>query len=133
MLGTSFNPMNEYLFYTIEGYTSPPLETKAVENCQLLGRAKGRNQTEARQYLLDENPWIDEAGFDIQSAIAQQIIAEKQKETLLRPEKRKVQSSKTKSTELTSQNNKTKSTKEGRKISTPPFLHHIEDTIDMIN
>ncbi|WP_455081963.1 hypothetical protein [Porphyromonas endodontalis] len=83
--------MNEYLFYTIEGYTSPPLETKAVENCQLLGRAKGRNQTEARQYLLDENPWIDEAGFDIQSAIAQQIIAEKQKETLLRPEKRKVQ------------------------------------------
>ena len=52
---------------------------------------------------------------------------------LLRPEKRKVQSSKTKSTELTSQNNKTKSTKEGRKISTPPFLHHIEDTIDMIN
>lgn len=52
---------------------------------------------------------------------------------LVRPEKRKVQSSKTKSTELTSQNNKTKSTKEGRKISTPPFLHHIEDTIDMIN
>lgn len=51
----------------------------------------------------------------------------------IRPEKRKVQSSKTKSTELTSQNNKTKSTKEGRKISTPPFLHHIEDTIDMIN
>ena len=48
--------MNEYLFYTIEGHTSPPLETKAVENCQLLGRAKGRNQTEARQYLLDENP-----------------------------------------------------------------------------
>lgn len=82
MLGTSFNPMNEYLFYTIEGHTSPPLETKAVENCQLLGRAKGRNQTEARQYLLDENPWIDEVGFDIQSAIAQQIIAEKQKETL---------------------------------------------------
>lgn len=82
MLGTSFNPMNEYLFYTIEGHTSPPLETKAVENCQLLGRAEGKNQTEARQHLLEENPWINEVGFDIQSAIAQQIITKEQKEVL---------------------------------------------------
>ena len=68
-----------------------------------------------------------------QSTTQQQSALSLYARDLLRPEKRKVQSSKTKSTELTSQNNKTKSTKEGRKISTPPFLHHIDGILDMIN
>lgn len=52
----------------------------------------------------------------------------------VRPKKRKVQSCRTKSTELTIRNIRTKSTKEGRKIhATSFFLHHIEDIIDMIN
>ncbi|MBR0072383.1 MAG: hypothetical protein IJP95_00965 [Bacteroidales bacterium] len=44
--------MNKYIFYTCEGYTEPPLEYNEIENCQVLGRAIGKNIKEARKYLL---------------------------------------------------------------------------------
>lgn len=55
--------MAEYIFYTAEGFTQDP-KGDEVENCQLIGRAFGENENEAKNNLLKENPWIDEHGFD---------------------------------------------------------------------
>ena len=55
--------MNEYIFYTAEGYTMAPNENVNVENCQLLGTAMGNDEYEAKSNLLNDNPWIIEAGF----------------------------------------------------------------------
>ena len=56
------NDMNEYIFYTTEGYTEGP-NGEQVENCQLLGTAFGIDHNEAMDKLFDENPWIAQAGF----------------------------------------------------------------------
>ena len=50
--------MNEYIFYTNEGFTIPPHEEKEVENCQVLGRAFGDNEKNACDNLVKDNPWI---------------------------------------------------------------------------
>lgn len=55
--------MAEYIFYTTEGFTQDP-KGDDVENCQLIGRAFGNNENEAKNNLLKENPWIEEHGFD---------------------------------------------------------------------
>ena len=39
--------MNEYIIYTLEGYTIAPNESIEVENCQVLGFANGSNIDEA--------------------------------------------------------------------------------------
>ena len=70
--------MNEYIFYTCEGYTEPPIEGKEVENCQVLGRAKGRTPKEAKDFLIKNNPWIEECGFNIHEMICKQIVSYKQ-------------------------------------------------------
>lgn len=75
--------MNEYIFYTPEGYTYPPKEDKEVENCQLLGRICGNNQEDARKQLTSNSPWIEECGFDINEAIAKQILTETNKEDIM--------------------------------------------------
>ena len=55
--------MSEYIFYTTEGFTQAP-NGNNVENCQVLGRAFGKNIKEARCNLIKENrrrgnsPWI---------------------------------------------------------------------------
>lgn len=67
--------MNEYIFYTYEGYTKPPIEDKEVDNCQVLGRARGRTQKEAKEFLIKNNPWIEECGFDIHAMICKQIVS----------------------------------------------------------
>ena len=69
--------MNEYIFYTPEGYTYPPCEDMEVENCQVLGRALGNNPEEARNNLMQDNPWIKEYGFDIEVAICKQLFSDK--------------------------------------------------------
>lgn len=74
--------MNEYLFFTLEGATLPPIEGKEVENCQLLGRANGKTLKEAKSNLLKENPWIEECGFDCDCIIAEQILTEEQKKDI---------------------------------------------------
>ena len=61
--------MNQYVFMTTEGATFAPHhistdEVTETENCQVLGKAQGKNQQEAKQNLLKENSWIVEAGFD---------------------------------------------------------------------
>ena len=47
--------MNEYIFYTAEGLTYPPREDKEVENCQVLGRACGTSEIEARDNLIKQS------------------------------------------------------------------------------
>ena len=70
--------MNEYIFYTAEGVTLPPYEDKGVENCQLLGFAKGKNSSEAKDLLLKENPWIIESGFSISEIWVRQVLTNEQ-------------------------------------------------------
>lgn len=70
--------MSEYIFYTTEGFTQAP-NGNDVENCQVLGRAFGKNTKEARCNLLKENPWIEEAGFDMEDLLVKQLLTEEQK------------------------------------------------------
>lgn len=71
--------MNEYIFFTSEGTTYPPIEGKEVDNCQLLGRAKGNTSEEAKSNLLKDNPWIEETGFDSDCIMAEQILTGEQR------------------------------------------------------
>lgn len=70
--------MNEYIFYTTEGFTQNPGGV-SVENCQVLGRAIGKNEKEARYNLLKGNPWIEEKGFATTNFIVKQLLTEEQK------------------------------------------------------
>lgn len=70
--------MSEYIFYTTEGFTQAP-NGNDVENCQVLGRAIGKNETEAKYNLFKENPWIEEAEFDTTNMIVKQLLTEEQK------------------------------------------------------
>ena len=68
--------MNEYIIYTTEGHTIAPNENVEVENCQVLGCARGTTPEEAKANLLKDNPWITEAGFRRSEFIARQIVSE---------------------------------------------------------
>lgn len=70
--------MSEYIFYTTEGFTQAPNENN-VDNCQVLGKAFGKNEKEARYNLLKENPWIEESGFNTTEFIVKQLLSEEQK------------------------------------------------------
>ncbi len=70
---------NEYIFYTIEGYTEAPKDNIEIENCQVLGTVRGSNKYEARENLLNENPWITESGFDPIEFIVRQILTNEQR------------------------------------------------------
>ena len=70
---------NEYIFYTTEGQTYAPNDSIEVENCQVLGTASGRNESEAQENLLNENPWITEAGFDSAEFLVRQILTNEQR------------------------------------------------------
>ena len=67
--------MNEYIFYTTEGHTIAPNEDVEVNNCQVLGIAKGKDKEDATDNLLKENPWITEAGFAPTEFIIRQLAA----------------------------------------------------------
>lgn len=67
--------MNEYIIYTTEGYTIAPNEAVEVENCQVLGIAKGKDKVEAKDNLLKENPWIIEAHFNPNEFIVRELAA----------------------------------------------------------
>ena len=74
--------MNEYIFYTTEGETIAPNEDVAVENCQVLGRIEAKNAQQAKEKLLQENTWVNEAGFDTSEILVQQIMTTAQKEDI---------------------------------------------------
>ena len=71
--------MNEYIFYTTEGQTYAPNDSIEVENCLVLGTASGSNEREAQENLLNENPWINEAGFDPAEFLVRQILTNEQR------------------------------------------------------
>lgn len=66
--------MNEYIFYTTEGYTQPPRQDKDVNNCQVLGRAFGDNEIIAKKNLLKNNPWIEDYGYNPNKIVTLQIV-----------------------------------------------------------
>lgn len=53
----------KYIFYTIDGFTQD-LKNKNIENCQILGFAKGRNVSEAYNNLLLENNYLKNYCFN---------------------------------------------------------------------
>jgi len=55
--------MNEYIFYTPQGFTQDP-RGNDIENCQLLGRAFGKSKSQAMESLLNENTWIINQGYN---------------------------------------------------------------------
>ena len=69
--------MNEYVFYTTEGVALPPEEDKVVDNCQILGFVKAKNISEAKDLLLEDNPWIVETGFSISEILVRQVLTNK--------------------------------------------------------
>lgn len=52
----------KYIFYTTDGFTQD-LNNKDIENCQLLGFAKGKNVSEAYDNLLLENNYLKNYSF----------------------------------------------------------------------
>ena len=60
--------MTEYIFYTTEGFTQAP-DGDDIENCQLLGRAFGKDKHDALSNLVKENSWIEDRGFEPYEAI----------------------------------------------------------------
>ncbi|MBR3797440.1 MAG: hypothetical protein IKK36_00810 [Bacteroidales bacterium] len=73
--------MNEYIFYTTEGYTISP-NNNDVDNCQVLGLVCGKNVTDAQRNLIKENPWIKKFGYDINKIICKQLITDEIKNFL---------------------------------------------------
>lgn len=66
--------MNEYIFYTTEGTTLAPNQDFDIENCQILGFVNASNLSDARQQLLQENPWIVKANFSIGKIMVKQVF-----------------------------------------------------------
>lgn len=66
-------------FYTTEGHTDAPNDRIEVENCQVLGTARGSNECKALENLLKENTWIDEAGFAPAEFFVRQIMSDEQR------------------------------------------------------
>jgi hypothetical protein len=70
LLIINMNKKRSYIFYTIEGTTFQPLLTAEypdhpdIENCQILGWAKGCNPKEAFESLKSEYPWICDSSFE---------------------------------------------------------------------
>ena len=64
--------MTEYIFYTTEGFTQAP-DGNDIENCQLLGRAFGKDKHDALSNLLKENSWIEDRGFELDEVICNEL------------------------------------------------------------
>ena len=71
--------MNEYIFYTTEGMTLPPNEDEEeIDNCQILGFVEAKNSSEAKDLLLENNPWIVEAGYSLSEIKIKQVLTKEQ-------------------------------------------------------
>lgn len=75
--------MKTYIFFTAEGRTLAPPRGKdeyedEVENCQVLGTAKGINVHTAWNNLKRENKWIRQVGFGREHVFAHQLVNDTQ-------------------------------------------------------
>lgn len=67
--------MNEYMFYTFEGFTQSP-DKNNCENLQILGFEKAENLEIAKKCLLANNDWISKHGFDKKKILSKRILTE---------------------------------------------------------
>lgn len=67
--------MNEYMFYTFEGFTQSPNKTDC-ENLQILGFEKAENLEAAKEHLLANNDWISKHGFNTEKILSKKILTE---------------------------------------------------------
>lgn len=67
--------MNEYMFYTFEGFTQSPNKTDC-ENLQILGFEKAENLEIAKSHLLANNEWILKYGFNTEKILSKKILTE---------------------------------------------------------
>lgn len=74
--------MANYIFYTDEGFTISPNNTK-LNNLQILGTANGKNPNSAITNLIKNNPWITESAFN-KEKIKHHKILKKQAENNLK-------------------------------------------------
>lgn len=65
--------MNEYVFFTSEGFTQSP-NGDDVENFQILGFEKSDNKENAINLLLKHNVWIIDKNFNIQKIESRQLL-----------------------------------------------------------
>lgn len=65
--------MDEYIFYTPEGYCLAP-DDSPVENFQVLGMIQGKNPDDALKHLIKNNPWIAEKGYDLNKILYKEVI-----------------------------------------------------------
>lgn len=59
--------MKAYIFITQEGVTYQPSsrsEEPDIDNCQVIGFAKGNDKNEAFQNLIEENEYLLDTSFD---------------------------------------------------------------------
>jgi len=59
--------MKMYIFITEEGYTYQPNSVSPdsdIENCQVIGFAKGTNENEAFKNLIKKNEYLLDTSFD---------------------------------------------------------------------
>ena len=70
--------MAEFIIYTTEGFTQDT-NGNDIENCQMLGIAKGKDKLEAKDNLLKDNPWIIETGFDKSEFIIRQLMTDEER------------------------------------------------------
>ena len=70
--------MTDFIFYTTEGFTQAP-NGNDIENCQMLGIAKGKDKVEAKDNLIKEYPWIIEADFNSSEFIVKQLLSDEER------------------------------------------------------
>jgi hypothetical protein len=59
--------MKNYIFITKQGITYQPNTSSSepdIENCQVIGFAKGNNENEAMKNLIKENEYLFETNFN---------------------------------------------------------------------
>ena len=67
--------MNEYMFYTFEGFTQSP-DKNNCENLQILGFEKAENLEITKKCLLANNDWISKHSFDTEKILSKKILTE---------------------------------------------------------
>lgn len=75
--------MKTFIFFTAEGRTlAPPMGTyqyeHEVENCQVLGTARGMTVGSAWKNLKKEDRWIRQNGFGKENIFAHEIVSDEQ-------------------------------------------------------
>ena len=73
--------MNEYVFYTFEGYTESP-SNKECENIQLLGFECGKDKVDAKQKLVETRGWLKKLDFDVNEIESRQLLTEENKKCI---------------------------------------------------